>query len=79
MKHNLINPVFLGFFKEEYPTTDEEYQTNQMAVEKLMKESEEAFPILPEHLKTYHSEVYIRKWDIKWLNVVIINSEGVKL
>lgn len=61
MKHNLINPVFLGFFKEEYPTTDEEYQTNQMAVEKLMKESEEAFPILPEHLKTYHFKGVYKK------------------
>lgn len=54
MKHNLINPVFLNFFKEEYPATEEEYQANQMAVKKLMRESEDAFPILPEHLKTYH-------------------------
>lgn len=53
MKHNLMNPCFLNFFKEEYPATDEEYQANQIAVEKLMKESEEAFPILPEHLKFY--------------------------
>lgn len=54
MKHNLINPDFLNFFKEEYPATEEEYQANQMAVEKLMRESEDAFPILPEHLKIYH-------------------------
>lgn len=54
MKHNLIDPVFLSFFKEENPATDEEYQANQIAVEKLMRESEEAFPILPEHLKVYH-------------------------
>lgn len=54
MKHNLINPDFLNFFKEEYPATEEEYQANQMAVEKLMRESEDAFPILPEPLKLYH-------------------------
>lgn len=54
MKHNLINPDFLHFFKEEYPATKEEYQANQMAVKKLMRESEDAFPILPEHLKIYH-------------------------
>lgn len=59
MKHNLMNPCFLNFFKEEYPATDEEYQANQIAVEKLMKESEEAFPILPENLKAYHfKDVY---------------------
>ena len=50
MKHNLINPDFLKFFKEEYPAIEEEYQANQMAVEKLMRESEDAFPILPEPL-----------------------------
>ncbi|WP_373136307.1 hypothetical protein [Bacteroides sp. HPS0048] len=54
MKHNLINPVFLNFFKEEYPVTEEEYQANQIAVEKLMKESKEVFPVLPEHLKAYY-------------------------
>ena len=54
MKHNLINPDFLKFFKEEYPAIEEEYQANQMAVEKLMRESEDAFPILPEPLKLYH-------------------------
>jgi len=54
MKHNLINPTFLSFFKEEYPATEEKYQANQIAVKKLMRESEDAFPILPEHLKTYH-------------------------
>lgn len=53
-KYSLISPIFLGFFKEKYPITDEEYQNNQMAVKKLMRESEDAFPILPEHLKTYH-------------------------
>lgn len=79
MKHNLINPDFLKFFKEEYPAIEEEYQANQMAVEKLMRESEDAFPILPEPLKLYHSKVYIGKWVVRWLSVVIINSEGVKL
>lgn len=54
MKHNLISPDFLNFFKEKYPATKEEYQANQMAVEKLMRESEDTFPILPEHLKNYH-------------------------
>ena len=54
MKHNLINPDFLKFFKEEYPAIEEEYQANQMVVEKLMRESEDAFPILPEPLKLYH-------------------------
>lgn len=53
-KYSLISPIFLGLFKEKYPITDEEYLNNQMAVKKLMRESEDAFPILPEHLKTYH-------------------------
>ena len=53
MKHNLINPDFLSFFKEKYPPTEEEYQANQMAVEKIMRESGDAFPILPENLKQY--------------------------
>lgn len=58
-KYSLINPSFLSFFKEEYPTNNEEYKANQIAVEKLMKESKEAFPILPEHLKAYHfKDVY---------------------
>lgn len=48
-----MNPDFLDFFKEEYPATEEEYQANQMAVEKLMRESEVAFSILPEPLKIY--------------------------
>ena len=57
--HNFINPDFLNFFKEEYPATKEEYQTNQMNVMKLIKESKDAFPILPKHLKTYHfKDVY---------------------
>lgn len=30
-----------------------------MAINKLMRESEDAFPILPKHLKTYHfKDVY---------------------
>lgn len=48
-KYSLISPIFLGLFKEKYPITDEEYLNNQMAVKKLMRESEDAFPILPEH------------------------------
>lgn len=61
MKHNLINPDFLNFFKEEYPATEEEYQANQMAVEKLMKESKEVFPVLPEPLKAYYFKGVYRK------------------
>ena len=53
-KYSLISPIFLGLFKEKYPITDEEYLNNQMAVKKLMRESEDAFPILPEPLKLYH-------------------------
>lgn len=61
MKHNLICPDFLAFFKEEYPPTEEEYQANQLAVEKLVKESKEAFPILPGHLKYYHFKGVLKR------------------
>ncbi|WP_068690313.1 hypothetical protein [Culturomica massiliensis] len=53
IKHNLISPFFLSFFKEKYPPTEEGYQANQMAVEKIIRESGEAFPIFPENLKHY--------------------------
>lgn len=51
--YSLINPSFLSFFREEYPATEEEYQANQIAVERLMKESKNPFIVLPEHLKMY--------------------------
>lgn len=50
---NFINPYFLDFFKEDYPPTKEEYLANQKAVEKIIAESEDAFPILPDGLKEY--------------------------
>lgn len=53
IKYSMISPTFLNFFKEKYPPTEEEYQANQMAVEKIMRESKDAFPILPENLKQY--------------------------
>ena len=52
-KHNLISPAFLSFFKEDYPTSEDEYLTNQRAVETIVRNSEEAFPVLPPHLKIY--------------------------
>lgn len=61
MKHNLINSDFLNFFKEKYPATEEEYQANQVAINKLMRESEDAFPILPDSLKIYHFKGVYRK------------------
>lgn len=52
-KYNLMHPEFLNFFKEDYPLTEEDYQANQEAVEKLLRENKEAFPVLPDHLKQY--------------------------
>ena len=52
-KHNLISPAFLSFFKEDYPPSEDEYLTNQRAVETIVRNSKEAFPVLPPHLKMY--------------------------
>ena len=76
MKHNLIIPTFLSFFKEEYPPTEEEYKANQTAAEKLMKESKEAFPILPEHLKQYFFKDVYKKAGCK---VVRCSDNKLKL
>ncbi len=51
--HNLISPAFLSFFKEDYPTGEEEYQANQRAVETIVRNSKEAFSVLSPHLKIY--------------------------
>jgi len=53
IKYNLINPVFLAFFKEDYPPTEEEYQANQKAVEKIVEETQDFFIQLPDNLKWY--------------------------
>lgn len=52
-KHNLISPAFLSFFREDYPPSEEEYLDNQRAVETIVRNSKEAFPVLPPHLKRY--------------------------
>lgn len=52
-KHNLISPAFLSFFKEDNPPNEEDYQANQRAVEAIVRNSKEAFPVLPPHLKMY--------------------------
>lgn len=51
---HLINPAFLSFFHEDYPPTEEEYNANQNAVEEFMKNSKNAFPVLPPPLKMYY-------------------------
>lgn len=51
--HNLISPAFLSFFREDYPPSEDEYLTNQRALETIVRNSKEAFPVLPPHLKMY--------------------------
>lgn len=50
-EHNLISPAFLSFFR--YPPSKKEYLDNQRAVEAIVRNSKEAFPVLPPHLKMY--------------------------
>ena len=41
----------MSFFKEDYPTSEDEYLDNQRAVETIVRNSEEAFPVLPPHFE----------------------------
>lgn len=47
--HNLMSPLFLSFFKEDYSETDS-LRDNQRAIEQIYSQSKDAFPILPDHL-----------------------------
>ena len=51
--HNLISPAFLSFFREEYPSSEDDYQANQRTVETIIRNSKDAFPILPPHLNFF--------------------------
>lgn len=79
IKHNLISPFFLSFFKEKYPPTEEGYQANQMAVEKIIRESGEAFPIFPENLKHYFFKDVYKKAGCKVVKCSNKNSENASL
>ncbi len=52
-KQNLISSAFLSFFKEDYPPSEDESLDNQKVVETIGRNSKEAFPVLPPHLKMY--------------------------
>lgn len=47
--HNLMSPAFLSLFKEDYSSVIS-LEDNQREVEKIFSQSEDAFPILPDHL-----------------------------
>ena len=47
--HNLMSPMFLSFFKENYSSV-ESLKENQRVVKEIMANSKEPFPVLPPHL-----------------------------
>lgn len=47
--HNLMSPIFLSFFKEDYSSV-KSLEENQKAVKEIFANSKEAFPVFPDHL-----------------------------
>lgn len=51
IKYNLLDPCFVEFFYEEYPTSEEEYETNQKKVEEFYRQNP---PFTPLHDNLKH-------------------------